>query len=235
MQILSTFVLTLALLQGSLGVFIHLQQINNCSSSNPVKVICDNIPEGSCCKTSSRGPKYAAYLGTTINGDILINWCSSHPTSTVLSNYCDSAENIGTGDDYQRGVCVTGRRCSGGASWYNIPDTCNVWCQRMEEVAANTATATTADGRTVRKCTAEVFGDEIAHPKEGGILVIEAARVEALQEQLADVGENNEARVNRFRELGATYYARASEFSSTLNDDGTTNLDATEESDSRRN
>ncbi|KAL2839746.1 hypothetical protein BJY01DRAFT_250346 [Aspergillus pseudoustus] len=145
MQILTILMLlTSALLQGSLGVFIHLQQINNCSP--------------------------ATYFGATISGDILINWCSSNPTSTIPGIYCGFSENTGVGDDYQRG-----------------------------DAAANTTT--TMDGQTVRGCTAEVFGYEIAYPKEGGILVIEASRVEALREQLAGKGENDQARVNKFTEL----------------------------------
>lgn len=59
------------------------------------------------------------------------------------------------------------------------------------------------DSWIVPLLTGEAFGDHLAYPEEGGVLVIEGSRIEGLLDELNNVPEDDDqARINKFRELG---------------------------------
>lgn len=81
----------------------------------------------------------------------------------------------------------------------------------------------------VKQCTSSGFADELAYPKEGGVLVIEGTRVPDLLDNLALTPEDDDARAEHFKSLGATYYQRVSDYSDTLTEQGTTMDDSQQE------
>ncbi|KAJ5148704.1 hypothetical protein N7448_000282 [Penicillium atrosanguineum] len=78
------------------------------------------------------------------------------------------------------------------------------------------------DGQVMPICKESVYGDHLAYPEKGHVLVIKGLRVEGLGDALEYLPEDDDARAKRFRELGATYHARVSDYSPALNENGTT-------------
>ncbi|OQD60720.1 hypothetical protein PENPOL_c021G02246 [Penicillium polonicum] len=203
------------------GPYVHLQEGSDCSTSSKTLVTCYDWPEDKCCQ-SGLAQKNAVYFGG--NTDTLVNyqnWISDNPTGAP-EEYCTTIKGSGQADDQGAGVCVSGETGTGGASWSKIIgcpsfDSCSGPGRRSLE---NNQTIS-ATSQQPAKCKERAFGDHLAYPKEGGVLVIPGEWVEKWKHILAALPANNAARVEKFDEMGALYYSAVAEYSSSLNEDGT--------------
>lgn len=78
-------------------------------------------------------------------------------------------------------------------------------------------------------CTSSAFADELVFPKAGGVLVIEGTRAPELMDKLALTPENDDARAEYFKTLGATYYQCVGDYLDTLMEGGGTKDDNMQE------
>lgn len=201
------------------GPYVHLQDGSDCTGKT--LVTCYDWSEDKCCK-SGISQKNAVYFGG--NTDTLVNyqnWISDNP-SGAPEEYCTTIKGSSQADGKGDGVCVSGKAGTGGASWSKI-----VGCPSLEACSGPGRRSLEANGtqsaavQQPSKCKDHAFGDHLAYPEEGGVLVIPGEWVEKWHHILAALPATNEARVEQFDKMGALYYRTVAEYSEYLNENGT--------------
>lgn len=213
------------------GLYIHLQGKKDCSTGSKVLVTCFGWPKDTCCKSGLARKNAAFFGGKTALDHQYTNYISDNPTG-VPSQYCTTIKGTGRTQTAGQGVCVSGAKGTGGASWSPI-----LGCPTLSACSGppgrrslepDTNGTMSANGQTEPTCKESVFGDHLAFPKEGGVLVIPGWRAEDLEDTLAALPDDDETLVEKYRELGAKHYPRVSDYSETLNEDGTSKSDVGE-------
>lgn len=100
--------------------------------------------------------------------------------------------------------------------------------QQVEEEEDTNVTITLPNGQTITipRPTENFDGDCLAYPPEGGVLVLEGWRVKGMMDKFEGVDmEDDEVAVRKFREVGATYYARVADYSAEINEDGSSKME----------